>query len=131
MSSFWWSRRAIVLHVALALAVPSFLAMGFWQLRRALSGNMLSWAYTFEWPFFAAYATWMWWKLLHDTEAEPAESMGSAEAEDDAAAAGATAAVSNHVPRDDFDPYDERDPELAAYNRYLAELNASDKPKRW
>ncbi len=125
MSSLWWSRRAIVLHCALALAVPAFLAMGFWQLHRALSGNLLSWAYTFEWPFFAGYATWMWWMLLHDEDDVPAAS-GVAHS-----AADADAAATTGAPKDGYDPYDERDPELAAYNRYLAELNASDKPKRW
>jgi len=112
-----WSRRAIGLHVALLLAVPSFLTLGYWQLDRALKGNVLSWAYTFEWPFFAAYATWMWWKLLHT---EPAGETGrySKDGGDERVI-------------DTYDPYDESDPELAAYNRYLAELNKADKPKTW
>ncbi len=67
----WWSRRAIGLHVALVVSVPGFFVLGWWQLHRALSGNELSWVYTFEWPFFAAYAVWMWWKLVHE-EAAPA-----------------------------------------------------------
>jgi hypothetical protein len=77
---------------------------------------VLSWAYTFEWPFFACYATWMWWRLVHEETAkaaEPHSEPGSAP-----------------VPRSDFDPYDdELDPELAAYNRYLAGLHA-ERPKR-
>ncbi|MGD0082720.1 MAG: hypothetical protein ABSD78_05915 [Acidimicrobiales bacterium] len=138
MRSLWWSRRAIVLHVALVLAVPSFLVLGFWQLSRALSGNLLSWAYVFEWPFFAGYATWMWWKLLHEDQPVPRAERtaaggdgGDGEVETYDAAARPTAVAAGHAPRDDFDPYDESDPELAAYNRYLAGLNASDKLKRW
>jgi hypothetical protein len=42
-------------------------------LGRALQGNLLSWAYTFEWPFFAGYATWMWWRLVHEETASAAD----------------------------------------------------------
>ena len=62
----------MTLHLALVVAVPVFLALGAWQLTRALHGNLLSWAYTFEWPFFACYATWMWWRLVHEETAPPA-----------------------------------------------------------
>jgi hypothetical protein len=31
-----------------------------------LGGNGLSWAYVFEWPAFAVYAVYMWWRLIHD-----------------------------------------------------------------
>jgi hypothetical protein len=48
------------------LVIGVCLTAGWWQLGRALSGNGQSWAYTVEWPFFAAYGGWMWWKLLHD-----------------------------------------------------------------
>jgi hypothetical protein len=57
---------AIKLHVMAVVVVGVCLTAGWWQLDRALSGNGRSWAYTVEWPFFAAYAGWMWWKLLHD-----------------------------------------------------------------
>ncbi|MGH3472488.1 MAG: hypothetical protein ACRDPG_10665 [Nocardioidaceae bacterium] len=106
MHGTWWSRRAIGLHVALVLSVPGFLALGWWQLSRALGGNSLSWVYTVEWPFFSAYAIYMWWKLLH-TGSEP---RGPVQVRAE--------------PVDD--PYDEAEPELAAYNRYLASLHASD-----
>jgi len=37
-----------------------------WQLHRALAGNTLSWAYTFEWPLFAIFAVYFWVKSLRD-----------------------------------------------------------------
>jgi hypothetical protein len=49
----WFSRRAIALHVVIIVVVPTFLGLCAWQVDRALSGNGLSWAYVFEWPFFA------------------------------------------------------------------------------
>jgi hypothetical protein len=166
MRTLWWSRRAITLHVALVVAVPLFLTLGAWQLSRALQGNLLSWAYTFEWPFFAGYATWMWWRLVHEETASPADLVPAAarrhagsrsvEGEPDGPCPGgasALAAVSGtsetsesrrvtddggrvakgaslSAPRIDYDPFDdEADPELAAYNRYLAGLHA-EHPER-
>lgn len=62
----WLSPRALLLHLVMLAVVPGFLALAWWQLNRALGGNGLSWAYTFEWPFFAGYAVFIWWKLVHD-----------------------------------------------------------------
>jgi hypothetical protein len=161
MKSGWWSRRAITLHLALIVVVPLFLVLAIWQLRRALHGNLLSWAYTFEWPFFAAYATWMWWKLVHEETAMAAQadppvhhSLGSIErvattngpgtaggetatesgdepGRSDGDQGGASGETESSVaaPRLDWDPYDESDPELAAYNRYLASLHTSPRKR--
>lgn len=62
----WFTPRALLLHLTLAVVFPGFMALAWWQLHRALGGNSLSWAYTFEWPFFAGYAVFIWWKLVHD-----------------------------------------------------------------
>ena len=43
--------------------IPLCLAMGFFELERAIKGNHRSWLYTFEWPFFALFIYYMWWKL--------------------------------------------------------------------
>jgi hypothetical protein len=40
--------------------------LGDWQLRRALSGNELSWAYTFEWPLFAGFAVYFWARTVRE-----------------------------------------------------------------
>ena len=76
----WLSRRAIKLHVVILIVVPAFLALCLWQISRALSGNTLSWAYVFEWPLFAGYAVYMWWRFVHeaaeDTAPEPAAGAG-------------------------------------------------------
>ncbi len=104
------SRRAWLLHATVLLVVVACMALGWWQLERALSGNTLSWVYTFEWPFFAGYAVYMWWKLLHE-QADGREG----------GPVGRQSAV---------DRTEEEDEELAEYNRYLAELHASDRPRR-
>lgn len=110
----WFSARAIGMHAALVVLVPACAALCDWQVHRALSGNTLSWAYVFEWPFFAGYGTYVWWKLVHDQMGRPPV-MG-------AGSEGAGVPVERA---------EEPDAELAAYNRYLAELGAKGPAKRW
>ena len=117
MSPAWFSRRAVLLHLTALVVVPGCLALGWWQLHRALSGNTLSWAYTVEWPFFAAYGVYMWWRLVHEqpdggsrTRTAPTALVG----EDGPATTKGTK---------------REDEELAAYNRYLARLNEGDEEK--
>jgi hypothetical protein len=58
--------RILGIHVGLVVA-ELFCCAGFaFELYRASSGNTLSWAYVFEWPIFAAYAIYMWRRLLKE-----------------------------------------------------------------
>jgi len=119
----WWSRRAVALHVLLAVVVPGCLAAGWWMYSRATHGDNIAWVYTVEWPFFACYAVYMWWKLLHD---DPAARRAAMQPPSGATVRGITTRPGGAVP-EGFDPYDESDPELAAYNRYLASLHERDR----
>ncbi|HXQ19973.1 MAG TPA: hypothetical protein VN781_10160 [Acidimicrobiales bacterium] len=123
MRTRWWSPRAIGLHVVLLIVVPTFLVLCDWQVRRALGGNELSWAYVFEWPFFAGYAVFVWWKLVHETLL-PNDGSGT-----QSEVADPPGTELERTEATEEDP--EEDPELAAYNRYLAELHAHGRPKRW
>jgi hypothetical protein len=111
--SRWFSARAVRLHLTAFLVVVACLSLGWWQLERALSGNTLSWVYTFEWPFFAAYAI-----FLHEDPGDSAERRhhrtrkGRRDAERDA----------------ERDAKDEI--RLAEYNRYLADLQEIDRSRR-
>jgi hypothetical protein len=52
-----------------AFAVVAFMGMlwlGDWQWHCALSGNTLSWAYTFEWPLFAIFGVVFWVRTVRD-----------------------------------------------------------------
>ncbi|HZT64569.1 MAG TPA: hypothetical protein VFA11_02155 [Acidimicrobiales bacterium] len=103
--------QAVALHVTFGTLILAFLGLAWWQVDRALSGNTLSWVYAFEWPFFAGYAVYMWRKLLADTRGEGA---GPPPADEARAAR-----------------QRQEEEELASYNRYLAELNASGRRKTW
>jgi hypothetical protein len=68
-----WSAWRVVLrprwlawHAFALVAFTGMLWLGQWQLRRALSGNELSWAYTFEWPLFAVAGAYFWVKTLRE-----------------------------------------------------------------
>jgi len=115
------------------LMVVSFWGMGWlgdWQLHRALAGNGLSWAYTFEWPLFAGFAVVFWAKTIKDefrikregssgTLAGPSDS-------DDLPVSARPVQVSVGTAEED------EDEELSAYNAYLARLNAEVKRHgRW
>jgi hypothetical protein len=58
--------RWLAWHAFVLLASAGMLYLGDWQLRRAEAGNELSWAYTFEWPIFAAFTLYFWVKSLRD-----------------------------------------------------------------
>lgn len=126
--SIWWTRRAVGLHLTIAVLVPAFCGLFWWQVQRVRQGNTLSWAYVFEWPFFVGYALYMWWKLLHD-QPESAGGPGGTDVFVVDADAGDVAKGSAGVGADHR--VEEDDEELAAYNRYLADLHASGQPKRW
>ena len=55
--------KALRIHLGLALAEALCVAAFVVELRRAVSGNTLSWAYVFEWPILGAYGVYVWWKL--------------------------------------------------------------------
>jgi hypothetical protein len=119
----WLSRRALRLHGVILIVVPGCMALCLWQLSRALGGNELSWAYVFEWPLFAAYAVYMWWRFVHEVPegaAPPGDGIGAElTANGDPAAAANRAAEAERRAGEDA--------ELAAYNDYLAQLAQRDR----
>jgi hypothetical protein len=121
----WLSRRALKLHAVIIIVVPAFLALCVWQIFRAVGGNELSWAYVFEWPFFAGYAVYMWWRFVHEVPEVPAApSHGAAPGPPSVRPAAAEATADSD---ETADGDEDSDRELAAYNAYLAQLAARDK----
>jgi hypothetical protein len=140
------------MHVTLLVLLPAFAWLTYWQLNRALGGNTLSWAYTFEWPLFAGYAVYVWWQLVHDQTSAVSRRVLSASTNGDGAGDGAgddrrppgwalsggrgrnVAIASRSAVDGGSRPRRERFAEqtpdeaarLAAYNRYLAELAVAD-----
>lgn len=117
-------------HAVLVVSVAVMLWLAGWQLSRATGGNALSWGYALQWPVFAGFAVFIWGREVRRT-------LGGARDTGDDPPPGAPEGASGPPSRAARAPvvtrrapaataYDDRDdPELAAYNRYLAWLSAN------
>lgn len=63
---FLFAPKWLLWHVTAYAGAAGMLWLGDWQWHRALGGNGLSWAYTFEWPLFAGFAVVFWAKTIRD-----------------------------------------------------------------
>ena len=128
--------RWLAWHAFAVFAAWGMLWLGDWQFHRAEGGNALSWAYTFEWPIFMIFGVIFWAKTIIDEYRTPGGAVKGAQAL-------GTAALRRHgdtldlpvtgpAARQSDDDEDEADddPELAAYNAYLASLNSRPAPGR-
>lgn len=65
------SSHSLRIHLGLFAAEAICLSAFVIEISRALSGNILSWAYVVEWPILGTYAVYMWRKLLADESSPP------------------------------------------------------------
>src|SRR5581483_7346478 len=114
--------RWLLWHLIMVGSCWGMLWLGDWQLHRALAGNGLSWAYTFEWPLFSAFAVVFWARTIRDEfRIRRGIDVGPGAAEPDLPL-GIAPRPPGEAAEDDDD-----DPELKAYNAYLARLNSEVK----
>jgi DNA-binding transcriptional regulator of glucitol operon len=143
---FVFAPRWVVGHVLVLITVVSCLLLADWQWGRAeITHSLQNMAYALQWPLFAVFFAVMWWRMLRlesqrldDEAAELAESTETAEPAGTEAgapvvpvqASGAEPVVSVAAPAAPesraTEPDEDYDPELAAYNRMLAELAVRD-----
>ncbi|AYF78923.1 transcriptional regulator [Nocardia yunnanensis] len=129
-------RPALIVFVVVAFL--ACLGLGYWQWTRFESGGgtYQNLGYALQWPLFAGFVVWAYVRFVR-LEKEAVEEATPGSESDESTAAVATdrprrpkAAAPREIPagilperpaaaRDD-------DPELAEYNRYLAELHAQD-----
>jgi hypothetical protein len=134
------SPRWLAFHLLVLVLAAAFLGLGWWQLRRATGGNALSWGYALQWPVFAGFTVFVWYRTLRDTARPPGSrrdqgsrsGSGERPGGSDARPAGRRPAFpvptlpARPAPAVVAEDEDE-DPELAAYNRYLAALAEADR----
>jgi len=104
-------RVGIVALCVLSLVACIGLAWWQWQRFESASGSWQNLGYVLQWPLFGLFPAFMFWRLRKLRTQRPPTP------------APAPAPVAPPPARQDDD---EDDPELAAYNRYLAELNAQE-----
>jgi DNA-binding transcriptional regulator of glucitol operon len=108
----WLVWHALAIVVALV-----FLRLGLWQWHRAVATRSpQNMGYALQWPAFALFVIGIWWRVARDAVRPP----------DDRAAARPRRGPARRPapePAPAVPVTDEEDPELAAYNRYLASLN--------
>lgn len=117
----WRTKRALVGTLGILVWVPGCLIAAWWQVHVALAGNDLAYLYSVEWPVFAIFGVVVWWLWLHDDPNEVGRRLfRRLRAEHDSSR-------ESPITRDRA----LEDPELRAYNDYLASLAAQGQEKTW
>jgi len=122
------ARRAGIVALCL-LSLVACVGLAWWQWQRfeSSSGSWQNLGYVLQWPLFGLFPAFMFWRLRklrrqHTEEEQPAEVAPKLAPEPPPRPA---------ARQDEADePEDAEDRALAAYNRYLAELNARHQEKQ-
>ena len=105
--------RWIALHVVVLALVALQARLALWQWHRANgSGGLQSLGYAVQWPIFAGFTLYLWWRTCRDELRPETKTRGVYDEALPQTAPRVTAA----------DVDDSDDPELAAYNAHLARL---------
>ena len=148
MRRFVFAPRWVLGHVLVLVAIASCVLLGDWQWGRAeVTHSLQNMAYALQWPLFAVFFAVSWWRMLRlesrrlDDEATDAEATGAVADSGPDAGPVRPPEPSLAEPAQPAQPEPARpvvarqaaiqadeddDPELAAYNRMLAELAARD-----
>lgn len=119
----------------LSLLVSCGLAWWQWDRFSSPSGTFQNLGYVLQWPLFGLFPAFMVYRIAKLRRAAAAEDERESHTGDGGRDAVEVPAPRPERPRDvprdaPSDVHDEEDEELAAYNRYLAELNARDQENR-
>ena len=99
----------VLLHLLVAVLFVATFFLGYWQLTKAeAGGGPVNWSYALQWPLYGFMGLWFYLRMVRiELHREPDDDQPS------------NSVVLYQRPRIDTTG----DPELAAYNAYLAELN--------
>ena len=106
--------RWLAWHAFAVVAALVMLRLGLWQWHRSQTTHSAqNLGYALQWPAFAVFAVVVWLRVCRDAVKGPPEARPAPARTPRPEPAAAVVPVT-----------DEEDPELAAYNRYLARLNS-------
>ncbi|MEV6299745.1 hypothetical protein AB0M02_10115 [Actinoplanes sp. NPDC051861] len=118
-----WTPAWIARHFLALVLTAACLGLGWWQFSRATDGNSISWGYMFQWPVFGGFVVFIW---VREIQLARRRAGGVPDAPEPAEEAPACAITPGRPVRVTSRPAATTpdDPELDAYNDYLAWLAA-------
>lgn len=125
MRARWFSKKSLLLHLAVAVWVTGCSVAAYWQVTVALAGDKLGWLYSVEWPIFGIFGVVVWWNALHD-DPSTVGTLGLRRAREWPSSTPEVAVERTSVRRPE-----EEDGDLAAYNDFLLALAESGERKTW
>ena len=127
MQRFFGSRALAIVAVSL-IAVVGGALLAWWQWTRyeSASGTLQNLGYVLQWPLFGVFPGFMFWRIHKSAQRERELDEAAEQTEPAAEAASPEQATVDprlaYVQNRTMDYGAEADPELLAYNRYLAQL---------
>jgi hypothetical protein len=79
------TKKILGIYLGLFFGEAICISAFYIEVGRALGGNSLSWAYVFEWPFFAGYLIYMARRLIRDERTPPSTTTSLSSQSDDPA----------------------------------------------
>jgi DNA-binding transcriptional regulator of glucitol operon len=118
---FLLAPRWLALHVLVVAVGVTMVLLGRWQwhVAHVHHGSVQNYAYAFQWWAFTAFAVFMWVRVMRDALRRAADTAPAPPAQPARTEQEPVPYRRYVMPRDRHQPMD---PELAAYNAYLAEL---------
>ncbi|WP_229073040.1 hypothetical protein [Actinoplanes sp. DH11] len=124
-----WSPAWVARHLLALVLTVGCLGLGWWQFSRAADGNSISYGYMFQWPVFGGFVVFIWLREIQlfrrkatgEPPAEPARADRAPRAPGAPVTFGRPVRVTSRPAHGEATG---NDPELEAYNDYLAWLAA-------
>ncbi|MEV0895774.1 hypothetical protein [Actinoplanes sp. NPDC049802] len=124
-----WTPAWMARHLLALVLTVGCLALGWWQYSRAADGNSISWGYMFQWPVFGGFVVFIWIREIQvarrKASGEPPIAVEEPPAAPSTPGSPVVPGRPVRVGARPAAPVEVADPELDAYNDYLAWLAAN------
>jgi DNA-binding transcriptional regulator of glucitol operon len=120
--------RWLLLHLLFVAAIIATGLLAWWQWDRAheAGGSFQNLGYALQWPLFGVFTVFLWYRLARMELERAEESTPATTTPEPPAEPEPRVRRRPLVPPPATPVTADEDPELAAYNQYLAELNQSE-----
>lgn len=122
--------RWLLVHLLFVAAVVAtgFLTVWQWDRAHEAGGTFQNLGYSLQWPLFGGFTLFLWYRVIQMRLEHASGDIAEADAERSTGVNSETSVTGRPlVPPPAPAVREDEDPELAAYNQYLAELNDADR----